>query len=186
MKEIYLIMTMLLSLAVPSFCQNESVIYLKGVDFSFYNMKKEIYPGTGETKTEKLIIYLEDVRTVNFLKNDSLAFSINKGAPVYSRLSEIIDVDKYKNHFSPVLGTAIGVVGGALLGGIIGNMTSGGLVFSKSEMTSWGILIGGLGGGLIGAIITFAVNEINHETLDLFSVPDKVKMNKLMKFLKDK
>ena len=181
MKNICLIISVTLLLAVSSFCQTDSIMYIKETDFSFYRMQKVKYESTGEIKMEKQLVTLEDVRKLTFLSKDSLALSKHAGAPVYTSLSYINDVRKYKYRFSPVLGAVIGFVGGGLVGGIIGYGFSPGGSYAELRVIGQA-LVGAVVGGILGAVYTGFV--INHPTLDLFSIADKDKKNELIKFLR--
>ena len=186
---------MLLSLAVSSYSQNDSIMYLKDIDLSFYSMQKLKYRNTGEIKLERQLTNLEDVRTLSFLRNDSMALFVNEEVPVYTKLSEINDVTKYEYRVEPTEGFAYGAVFGGLLGGFTGLLVSG--YFSKHSIGPFGNLnehneiLGGFIGALIGAVTggivgTVIASGMNYLTLDLFSVPEKDKKSKLIKFLNHK
>jgi len=180
MKKISLIALIILSVAASSFCQSNSIMYLKDADFTLYRTYKVKYESTSEIKLEKQFTILEDIRTLTFLNNDSLILSKFGNKQVYTNLTKINEVNRYKYRFSPVLGTVIGVVGGGLIGACIGYLTASG-ESDYSFATIGSSVIGALLGGIFGAGIT---HSINHPTLDLYSVPDKDKRSELVKFLK--
>ena len=193
MKTIFTITLSILLTVVTVFSQTDSIIYLKETDFSLYRMQKVKYQSTGEIKTEKQLFDIENVSYLTFLGKDTLVLTKQAVDPVYTRLTDINEVSKYKYRFSPVLGTVIGAAGGAIIGGIIGYVTTGNDVkknepfagmfdeLDKLGGAAYGSIFGALGGAIIGAVITYA---INHTTLDLYSVPDKDKKAKLIKFLR--
>lgn len=195
MKNIFLIVSIILSHAVSSFSQTDSIMYLKETDFSLYRMQKVKYESTGDIKTEKQLINLENVSALTFLSKDSLALTNQAEDPVYTRIADINEVSKYKYRLSPVLGITMGAVGGAIIGAITGYTVSGndvnknepfwqlGAELEELEGAGYGALYGALGGAIIGGVITLV---INHATLDLFSVPDKNKKAELIKFLRQK
>lgn len=195
MKTIFTEIFLMFLFTASSYSLSDSIIYLKETDFSLYRMQKVRYESTGESKIEKQLINLDDVSTLMFLKSDSLALLRHAEAPVYTKLANINDVNKYNNRLSPVLGGLLGAAGGAIMGIIIGFTVSGndvkqdtpfwqvGMDLDKEEGAITGAIIGGLCGGVLGAVITSA---INHVSLDLSSVPDKDKKTKLIKFLRQK
>jgi hypothetical protein len=195
MKKITITVTIIITFAASIISQTDSTIYINDVDFSLYKTQKVKDLNTGKTILEKQITDIEDVTSLTFLKNDSLILLIYSDSPVYTRLSNISEVKKYKFRLSPVLGITIGAVGCGIIGGLIGSATSGngqrqsndffGLnnAFAKMNGGFIGAIIGIIGGGIIGATITYS---INHPTLELFSVPAKDKKSKLIKFLNHK
>ena len=177
--KITFIITLLILLTVSSYSQNDSIIYLKGTDFTLYSLHEVKYQSTGEKKMEKKLTNLEDVRTITFLSNDSASLSNYGEKPVYTSISYINDVKRYKYRFSPVLGSTIGVLGGGLIGGLIGYGVSTGGSYAELGVI-FSALVGAVTGGIIGVLVTIA---INHPILDLFSIPDKHKKTELIKFL---
>jgi hypothetical protein len=182
MKNISFIISIIITLTVSAFCQTDSIIYFKNADFTLFRTQKVKYQSSGEIKLVKQFTILEDIRTLTFLNNDSLILSKYRNKYVYTSLSNINEVNRYKYHFSPVLGTVIGVVGGGLIGAGFGYLTASG-ESDYSFATIGSSAIGALVGGLLGAGITYL---INHPALDLYSVPDKDKRNELIKFIKYK
>jgi len=202
MKNTSFNLLIILTFTFSGFSQTDSVLFIEDADFSYYRMQKVRYQETGEIKMEKQLTNLEDVKTLKFLNSDSVVLLKHGEIPAYTSLFNIVDVKQYKYRFSPVVGITIGAVSGGLIGGIIGYGVSGN---PPSSGGSWifgphtdiapsdphakrvgavvGALIGAVSGGLIGAAITYL---INHSTLDLYSVPEKEKKNKLIKFLKQK
>jgi len=196
MKKITIIATVIITFAASgSFCQSDSTMYINKADFTLFRIQKVKYQDSDEIKLEKQFTNLEDISALSFMSNDSLGLFTNSGAPVYTGISNISEVIKYKYRFSPVLGITIGAVGGGLIGAIIGSAVTGnsGGIMSYPEQILYGVekasggligaIVGAVGGGIIGALISSA---INHSSLDLFSVPDKHKKSKLIKFLKEK
>lgn len=188
MKTIFLITAMLLSLAVSSFCQIHLTMNLEETDFSIYSIQIEKKLGTGKIRMKKQLVTLENVKTITFQKNDSLALLLQSGSTVNTRLTEINEVSKYQYRISPVAGFIVGAIAGGIIGGYIAKS-----VYENDtephEMDDFikaiGIsILGALGGGIICTVVTDLV--INHSNLNLFSVPDKYKKKELIKFLNHK
>ena len=186
MKTICLITAMLLSLATSSFCQIHLTMNLEETDFSIFVIQNEKKQSTRKIKIIKQLVTLENVKTITFQKNDSLALLLQSGLSVNTRLTEINEVSKYEYRISPVLGFFVGAIGGGIIGGYIAKS-----VYENStephEMGDflWVIgttVLGAIGGGIICTVITDLV--INHSNLNLFSVPEKHKKKELIRFLR--
>ena len=194
MKNCFIKIVLITVLAVSSFAQTDSIMFLKDTDFSIYSLHKVKYQSTGKIVMEKELVEIVDVRSLTFLSNDSLSLFRHKGAPVNTRLSLVNEVNKYKYRFSPVLGCVMGAAGAVLVaGGIVWLMGSsnnsnsawiGLFVFNKAINTA---ICGALVVAAIGGYIGFEIaDSINHNVLDLSDVSEKDKKAKLIKFLRQK
>jgi outer membrane lipoprotein SlyB len=109
-------------------------------------------------------------------------------------LKDINEVTLKTGNVSPFAVIVPAVIVGGLAGSVIGGALcdpgpthsfeeASGKFFMKLAGYVLGTLIGAVAGGIGGVVI---INAINYETLDLFSVSEKNKKNKLIKFLRQK
>jgi hypothetical protein len=191
MKTTFVLTLVILLTTTAAFCQTDSIIYFKKADFTIYKLLYVKYEFTGEVKLEKHLVSVEDANTLYFLGKDSLAIANSVQPRVYTRLADIDEVSKYKNRHSIVGGALLGAAGGAIFGAILGYAIESndakenepfGLGKLDEELGAvTGAIIGALCGGIIGITIT---NVVNTEVLDLFSVPEKEKKEKLIRLLR--
>lgn len=151
---------------------------LKGFSIRFEDNKLVHIQYADTTITEKAVTEYDGITRLKFI-NDSLAQVQSKsGSRSDIQVKNILSATFRREDGSYVgTGALVGIVGGALIGGLIGaaseDENSGGIIDFRGLATAVGVLGGILAGGVTGLIVGGNIKAESTEVIDFSHSSDK-------------
>jgi hypothetical protein len=203
MKNIYIIIFLIASFTTTSIAQTDSVLKTKDATISYFRIYKYKNQDSDSIFQRGGFAELTGIKFIKFLNNDSLIAKNDENYIVGLKTNKIKEIKISKEGGEIVTGVVFGGLAGCSLGLMaayiieelskIGSMNlsfgSGSYHASNKDEdhTELNMILGGVIGTVIGSVIGAAIAySAGYETLDLFSIPDKDKKARLIKFLRQK
>lgn len=196
MKTIFIEILLVALFAASSTAQTDSVIKTKDVTISYFRIYKYKTQDSDSIFQRGGFAVLTDIKSIKFLNKDSLILKNDENYSVGLKTNNIRKIGYTRNNPDKIwVGSILGGVAGGTLGLLIGYLST--LDFSFDFFTdpkyyypkekddhTVNYLVGGLLGTAVGCTVGALIGiSANNETLDLFSVPEKDKKAKLIRFL---
>lgn len=201
MKTICLYL-LLISLNLNSvYAQSDSVIKIKDGELTCFTTHFYRITGTDSVYKQGIIENISGIKSLRFVRDDSLVFSTNQDYSFGLRTKNVWELSCQKKNSvsvwpSAVFGGIVGAGAGLFVGWLtafLGELSSIDFSFKPSTVKKEennhiiNYLIGGLVGLNLGVAIGILIGvSDNTRTLNLWSASDKDKKAKLIKFLKQK